>query len=80
MNGVLDVRVGSATGNILASQKIENDQQGGFPGFGRTKNVSLKIKTLGITGPQTIVLVYHAPEILLQIKKLLIWQNLQMLQ
>jgi len=62
--GLLEVRVGSATGNILASEKIAGSQQGGgFPGFARPKIVPIKINTLGITGPQTIVLVYHAPEI-----------------
>jgi len=61
--GVLEVRVSSATGNILATQKIEADQQrGGFPGFARPKNVSMKINTLGITGPQTLVLVYREAE------------------
>ena len=62
--GLLEVRVGSKTGNILASQKIAGTpQSGGFPGFGRSKNVPVKINTLGITGPQTIVLVYHEPEV-----------------
>lgn len=61
--GVLEVRVSSATGNILATQKIEAEQQrGGFPGFARPKNVSVKINTLGITGPQTLVLVYREAE------------------
>jgi len=68
--GLLEVRVGSATGNILASQKIAGTpaQQGGggggFGGFGggRAKVVPVKINTLGITGPQTIVLVYREPE------------------
>ncbi|HTX17019.1 MAG TPA: glycoside hydrolase family 3 C-terminal domain-containing protein [Bacteroidota bacterium] len=62
--GTLEVRVGSSTGNILASEKIAGTpQSGGFPGFARPRTVSAKIQTLGITGPQTIVLVYHAPEI-----------------
>ncbi|WP_220628070.1 glycoside hydrolase family 3 C-terminal domain-containing protein [Confluentibacter sediminis] len=61
--GLLEVRVGSATGNILASEKIESSQQsGGFGGFGRSKSVPVKINTLGITGPQTIVLVYREAE------------------
>ncbi len=61
--GVLEVRVSSATGNILATQKIESDQQrGGFRGFARPKNISVKINTLGITGPQTLVLVYREAE------------------
>jgi beta-glucosidase-like glycosyl hydrolase len=62
--GLLEVRVGSKTGNILASQKIPGAQQtGGFPGFGRSKIVPVKINTLGITGPQTIVLVYREAEV-----------------
>jgi len=62
--GLLEVRVGSATGNILASQKVAGSQQtGGFAGFGRSKIVPVKINTLGIAGPQTIVLVYHEPEV-----------------
>jgi len=62
--GLLEVRVGSATGNILASEKVAGSpQSGGFPGFGRPKTVPVKIKTLGITGPQTLVFVYHEPEV-----------------
>ena len=62
--GLIEVRVGSKTGNILASQKIAGSQQtGGFGGFGgRSKIVPVKINTLGISGPQTIVLVYHEAE------------------
>lgn len=61
--GLLEVRIGSKTGNILASQKIAGTPQtGGFPGFGRSKIVPVKINTLGITGPQTIVLVYRESE------------------
>jgi beta-glucosidase-like glycosyl hydrolase len=65
--GVLEVRVGSETGNILASEKIAGTPQGGggggFPGFGRSKTVPVKIKTLGITGPQTLVFVYREAEV-----------------
>ena len=65
--GLIEARVGSATGNIIASQKVEgNQQQGGrgFGGFGgRSTTISAKLNTLGITGPQTIVLVFHEPEI-----------------
>ncbi|MFA5328078.1 MAG: glycoside hydrolase family 3 C-terminal domain-containing protein [Prolixibacteraceae bacterium] len=63
--GLLEVRVGSVTGNVLASEKIKPAAQqagGGFRGFGRSKTVSVKINTLGITGPQTIVLVYREAE------------------
>jgi beta-glucosidase len=64
--GVIEARVGSATGNIIATQKIEANQQqggGGFRGFrGRSTVISSKINTLGISGPQTIVFVYREPE------------------
>ncbi|MGB8490260.1 MAG: glycoside hydrolase family 3 C-terminal domain-containing protein [Bacteroidales bacterium] len=62
--GTLDVRVGSATGNILASQKITGTPQtGGFGWGGRSRTIPVKINSLGITGPQSIVLVYHAAEV-----------------
>jgi beta-glucosidase-like glycosyl hydrolase len=65
--GTIEARVGSATGNIIASQKFEAPQQrgqGGFMGFGgRSTTISSKINTLGITGPQTIVLVYREPQV-----------------
>ncbi len=65
--GLLEVRVGSATGNILASQKVAATQQaagGGFGGMGgRSRIVPVKINSLGITGSQTIVLVYHESEV-----------------
>jgi beta-glucosidase len=66
--GLLEVRVGSKTGNILASQKVAGSPQtggfGGFGGFGgRSKIVPVKINSLGLTGSQTIVLVYHEPEV-----------------
>jgi beta-glucosidase len=62
--GLLEVRVGSLTGNVLASEKIKGSQQtGGFPGFARPRIVPVKINTLGITGPQSIVLVYHEAEV-----------------
>jgi len=58
--GFLEVRVGSAAGNMLASATISSPaQSGGFPGFARPRVVSVKINTLGITGPQTLVLVYR---------------------
>ena len=71
--GMIEARVGSATGNIIASQKVDAPQQqgggnrgfGGFGGFGRggsTTNITTKINNLGITGPQTIVFVYREPE------------------
>ncbi|MCX6011857.1 MAG: glycoside hydrolase family 3 C-terminal domain-containing protein, partial [Chloroflexi bacterium] len=64
--GLLEVRVGSKTGNILASQKVAGTPQsggGGFAGFGRSRIVPVKINTLGIAGPQSLVLVYHESEV-----------------
>jgi beta-glucosidase len=62
--GLLEVRVGSATGNILASEKIEvAPQSGGNPWFVKPRTIPVKIKTLGITGPGTLVFVYHEPEV-----------------
>ena len=61
--GSIEVRVGSITGNIIASKKVESNQQaGGFRGFGRSTTISSKINTLGITGPQNIFLVFREPE------------------
>jgi len=61
--GIIEVRLGSATGNLIASEKVTGMQQTGFMGFGRTRTVPVKVNTLGVTGPQTIVLVYHVPEV-----------------
>lgn len=65
--GTIEVRVGTATGNIIATQKIAGTPQGGggFGGFGggRAKNIPLKVNTLGIAGPQTLVLVYREAEV-----------------
>ena len=65
--GSIEVRVGSATGNIIAAQKVEAPQGGsaqGFGGFGRGRSttVTTKVNTLGIAGPQTLVFVYREPE------------------
>ena len=61
--GILEVRVGSAAGNVLASERISSPpDRGGFPGWARPRVVSVKINTLGITGPQTLVLVYREAE------------------
>jgi beta-glucosidase len=62
--GIIEVRLGSATGNLIATAKVTGTQQGlgGFGGFGRTRTVPTKLNTLGVTGPQTVVFVYRAPE------------------
>jgi len=59
--GSIEVRVGSATGNILAAQKVESDQTGGFRAFRTIVPVPVKINTLGISGPQTLCFVFHEP-------------------
>jgi beta-glucosidase len=62
--GTIEVRVGSVTGNILSSTKVAPPQQTGGGGFfARAQNVSAKLNTLGIAGPQTIVLVYREAEV-----------------
>jgi hypothetical protein len=61
--GVLEVRVGSSTGNVLASKKIvSTSEENRNTWFKRPETVSLKINTLGITGPQTLVLVHNESE------------------
>jgi len=60
--GSIEVRVGSATGNILCTQKIKSDQAGGFRAFRTIVTVPAKINTLGMTGPQTLFLIFREPE------------------
>tara|TARA_R110000868_G_scaffold235273_9_gene489190 strand:+ start:53808 stop:57614 length:3807 start_codon:yes stop_codon:yes gene_type:complete len=59
--GSVDVRVGSSTGNIIASSKVESTQQGGGF-FGRQATITAKVNTLGITGAQDLYFVYREPE------------------
>ncbi len=57
--GILEVRVGSASGNILASEVIKPlENRGDFRNYGRNRIIPLKINNLGISGPQPLVLVY----------------------
>lgn len=57
--GILEVRVGSASGNILASQEIKPLQnRGNLRNPGRNRIIPVKIINLGISGPQSLVLVY----------------------
>ena len=61
--GFIEVRVGSVTGNILSTQKVESTQEGGRSRFfRRTVTIPTKINTLGITGPQDLFLVFREPE------------------
>ncbi|MGA2406346.1 MAG: glycoside hydrolase family 3 C-terminal domain-containing protein [Bacteroidales bacterium] len=62
--GIIEARLGSATGNLLASAKVPGTRPMWFGGgFGRTKPISAKINKLGATGNQTVTLVYHPSEI-----------------
>lgn len=58
--GLIEVRAGSATGNIIASQKVESSGTGGF--FGSRVSVSAKVNSLGITGPQNLYFVFREPQ------------------
>ncbi len=64
--GIIEVRLGTSTGNLIGTAKVTGTQQqsgfGGFGGFGRTRTVPVKLNTLGVTGPQTLAFVYRAPE------------------
>lgn len=58
--GSIEVRVGSNTGNIIASKKVEATGPGGF--FGNRVSIPAKINTLGIAGPQNLYFVFREPE------------------
>ncbi|HOO84779.1 MAG TPA: glycoside hydrolase family 3 C-terminal domain-containing protein [Prolixibacteraceae bacterium] len=58
--GQIEVRVSSATGNIIASQKVESSGQGGF--FGNRVSIPAKVNTLGISGAQTLYFVFREPQ------------------
>ncbi|HPR32213.1 MAG TPA: glycoside hydrolase family 3 C-terminal domain-containing protein [Prolixibacteraceae bacterium] len=58
--GSIEVRVGSNTGNIIASQKVESKGQGGF--MGNRVTIPAKVNTLGISGPQNLYFVFREPQ------------------
>jgi beta-glucosidase len=58
--GSIEVRVGSTTGNIIASQKVESKGQGGF--MGNRVTIPSKVNTLGIAGPQNLYFVFREPQ------------------
>lgn len=62
--GVIEARVGSPTGNIIASQTVaaKAPAGGGSPFGGRNITVAAKVNTLGINGPQEVYLVFKEPE------------------
>ncbi len=58
--GIIDVRVGSTTGNLLASFEVRGE--GGIMGSMNAKVFSADVHKLGISGSQTIYLVYRGHE------------------
>ena len=61
--GIIEVRSGSATGNLLTSVKVPGTKPRSFGGgFGMTRPISAKINKTGATGNETITLVYHPSE------------------
>jgi beta-glucosidase-like glycosyl hydrolase len=60
--GSIEVRVGSASGNILATEKVLSDKTGGFSAFRTIITIPAKINTLGISGSQAVYLVFREPE------------------
>ncbi|MCE5178776.1 MAG: glycoside hydrolase family 3 C-terminal domain-containing protein [Porphyromonadaceae bacterium] len=59
--GTLEVRVGAATGNVIASQTIDGGS-GGPRSFGRGTRIALKVNRLGIAGPQDLYFVFREPQ------------------
>lgn len=60
--GAVEARVGSATGNVIASEKVISKTQGANQFMGNNITVTAKVNSLGITGPQEIYLVFREPE------------------
>lgn len=58
--GTIEVRVGAATGNIIASQSVKSEE--GARPFGRGVTLPVKVNTLGITGPQDLYFVFREPQ------------------
>ena len=58
--GTIEVRVGSATGNIIASQTVEVAEGG--RSFGRGVTIPVKVNKLGIAGPQDLYFVFREPQ------------------
>ncbi len=59
--GSIDVRIGSHTGDILASFDVKGGQ--GIASAFMSRTLIANVNQLNVTGNQTIFLVYHAPEI-----------------
>ena len=60
--GSIEARVGSASGNLLASFRIPGvGERDGSIFFRRYRTFRAKVNQLGLSGPQNICFVYHAP-------------------
>ncbi|MBN2863591.1 MAG: glycoside hydrolase family 3 C-terminal domain-containing protein [Bacteroidales bacterium] len=59
--GTVEARVGSPTGNVVATFEALGGEGGRMAGpYGGARTISGKINQLGLTGPQTLYLVYRA--------------------
>ncbi len=59
--GTIEARIGSLTGNVLATFDAQGGTAGRMGGpFGGARTVEGKINKLGLTGPQTLYLVYRS--------------------
>jgi len=59
--GTVEARIGSVTGNVLATFDAQGAAGGRMGGpFGGARTIEGKINKLGLTGPQTLYLVYHS--------------------
>ena len=63
--GFIEARVGSETGNLLATIEVPGIGESDSPRFfRRSRSYRAQINQLGLTGPQKIYFVYHAPAML----------------
>jgi hypothetical protein len=63
--GSVEARVGSATGNLLATIEVPAVSEADGPSsFRRSRSYRAKVNQLGLTGNQKIYFVYHAPAML----------------
>jgi len=59
--GTIEARIGSVTGNVLATFDASGGEGGRIGGpFGGARTIEGKINKLGLSGPQTLYLVYRA--------------------
>ena len=58
--GSIEARIGSATGNLLATFNVPAPTRGMGGAFGSARTVKAKVNKLGLTESQTLYLVYRA--------------------